>query len=70
MTPSQVMIDALENESVDDFQHCMIIFVRSDGSFGYRVGSHGEDQSLFDSISMVNFARLSLEHDLRGAWEK
>lgn len=68
MTPSEVLMDALTNEDPDTVDQVLVIFKREDGFVGYRTGGRDADQSFFDTLALINFARLSVEHDLQEHW--
>ena len=70
MTPSELLIDALSNENIDEIEECIVLFRRCDGTVGNRGAKLSGEHTFYDAISLLNFVRLSLEHDLRKQWNQ
>lgn len=70
MTPSELLIDALSNEDVDSIEECVVLFRRTDGTVGNRGSKLNGDHTFYDAWALVNFVKLSLEHDLKEQWRK
>lgn len=68
MTPSELLIDALSNEDVDSIEECVVLFRRTDGTVGNRGAKLGGQHTFYDALALVNFAKLSLEYDLKAQW--
>jgi hypothetical protein len=67
MTPSEVLMDVLSDDGIDEMQRVIVIFRRSDGTICDRVDG---SQSAADSLGLMTFAKLSMEYDLQKSWDR
>jgi len=61
-TFTDFMIRCMEGEH--DVQQAAVIVRRSDGTFGYKT----MNQEVMDTLGMLRFAALSLEHETINIW--
>ena len=64
-TPSDMLMEVMSHPRLDEMSACVIIWRKEDGSIGYRC-----THDTADTMGLLRFALLSVEHDLIKSWDE